>query len=268
MPEFIPGRELSRHFYHEAVRPMLDSKFPGLEHTACLIGTGSDVLGYDTFESTDQEWGPRLQLFLSQDDWGNRADDIDDLRSAELPRRFRDFSTNFSEQDEEGVRSLVDTEDGPIRHGVRVGTFDQFFKSSLRIDPFGKITPIEWLTFFEQSLLEVARAAVYHDDFGLAEVQARFPYYPHDVWLYLVATMHNSLGITEPLSIEVRPFHGRPYLVSGAGRFERAISRQFIDPEVQALPAFLGSVDQISHSVDRLTAPHRREVLQGLYKLP
>jgi hypothetical protein len=79
--------------------------------------------------------------------------------------------------------------------------------------------------------------------------------------------MHNGLGITEPLSTEVRPFHGRPYLVSGAGRFVSAISERIVDPEVQALPDFLGSVDQISHSVDILASPHRREVLQELYKL-
>ena len=156
MPEFIPGRELSRRFYHDAVRPILDSRFPGLDHTACLIGNGSDVLGYDTPESADHEWGPRLQLFLSQDDWTNRADDIDDRLSAELPRKFQGFSTSFSEQHEEGVRVLADTEDGPIRHGVRVGTLKHFFKTSFRVDPFGEISPQEWLTFSEQCLLETA----------------------------------------------------------------------------------------------------------------
>ena len=131
MPEFIPGRKLSRHFYHEAVQPILDSRFPGLEHTACLIGKGSEVLGYDTPESTDHDWGPRLQLFLSQDDWIKRATEIDDRLSAELPRTFQGYSTSFSERDEEGVRILVDAEDGPVCHGVRVGTLKQFFKICL-----------------------------------------------------------------------------------------------------------------------------------------
>lgn len=45
---FIPGRELSRLFYREQVRPLLDASWPGLAHTAALIGPGSDVLGFDT----------------------------------------------------------------------------------------------------------------------------------------------------------------------------------------------------------------------------
>ena len=63
--EFIPGLALSRLFYTEQVRPLLDASFPGLAHTAALIGSGSDVLGFDTPRSTDHDWGPRLQLFLA-----------------------------------------------------------------------------------------------------------------------------------------------------------------------------------------------------------
>ena len=84
----------------------------------------------------------------------------------------------------------------------------------------------------------------------------------------LVAKMHNGLHITEPLNTEVRPFHDRPYLVIEAERFARAISKQIVDPGVQSLPDCLGSVDQISHSVDVLTTPYLREALQELYKLP
>ena len=43
MPDFIPGLTLAERFYREAVRPILDSRFPGLRHSAALIGTGSEV---------------------------------------------------------------------------------------------------------------------------------------------------------------------------------------------------------------------------------
>ena len=46
--KFIPGLELARRFYWEAVRPILDADFPGLRHSAALIGAGSEVLGFDT----------------------------------------------------------------------------------------------------------------------------------------------------------------------------------------------------------------------------
>ena len=52
---FIPGLELSRAFYHNAVRPLLDAAFPGLPHAAALLGDGSKVLGLDDVRSTDHD---------------------------------------------------------------------------------------------------------------------------------------------------------------------------------------------------------------------
>ena len=57
MPEFIPGLELAKLFFHEAVEPVLDSDFPALKYSAALIGPGSEVLGFDTSMSRDHHWG-------------------------------------------------------------------------------------------------------------------------------------------------------------------------------------------------------------------
>ncbi|MGH3661359.1 MAG: hypothetical protein ACRDT8_17265 [Micromonosporaceae bacterium] len=46
LPEFLPGVQLCRQCYADAVRPVLDRTFPGLPHTAARIGPGSDVLGH------------------------------------------------------------------------------------------------------------------------------------------------------------------------------------------------------------------------------
>ena len=53
MPDFISGLELSRLFYWEVVRSLLDKHYPGLPHAAALIGPGSEVLGFDTEMSMD-----------------------------------------------------------------------------------------------------------------------------------------------------------------------------------------------------------------------
>ena len=86
---FINGIELSRIFYEEAVRPILDAHFPNLPHSAALLGPGSDVLGYDTPQSRDHDWGPRLLLFLSADDHKAYRDDVDQL----LRRGFKRVAT-------------------------------------------------------------------------------------------------------------------------------------------------------------------------------
>src|SRR5918911_300124 len=67
-PVFIPGLELSSALYTEVVAPILAEVYPNLRHSAALIGYGSEVLGYDTARSTDHEWGPRLLLFVAEDD--------------------------------------------------------------------------------------------------------------------------------------------------------------------------------------------------------
>jgi len=60
MPDFIPGLELGRLYYLEAVKPVLDSFF--LQYSAALIGSGSEILGFDTEMSTDHHCGPRVML--------------------------------------------------------------------------------------------------------------------------------------------------------------------------------------------------------------
>ena len=94
MPDFIRGLQLSEAYYREAVAPILDAAFPGLVYTAALIGSGSDVLGYDTPRSTDHGWGPRCWLFLRDDETYRAA--IDETLRAQLPQTFRGYPTRFS----------------------------------------------------------------------------------------------------------------------------------------------------------------------------
>jgi hypothetical protein len=62
--------------------------------------------------------------------------------------------------------------------------------------------------------------------------------------------MHNTLGITEPLTTEVFQYHSRPFLVIHADRFVDAIRAVIKSEEVRALPEHLGSIDQFIDSTD------------------
>src|SRR5687767_15005392 len=97
VPEFLPGLELSRSFFAEAVQPLLGEAFPSLRYAAALLGHGSEVLGFDTPMSTDHNWGPRVDLFLREDEPHETRDRIDALLRDRLPPRFRGYLTNFSE---------------------------------------------------------------------------------------------------------------------------------------------------------------------------
>jgi len=52
MPKFISELKLSELF-HKDVKPVLESKFPSLKYSVGLIGSRSEVLGFDTPQSVD-----------------------------------------------------------------------------------------------------------------------------------------------------------------------------------------------------------------------
>ena len=68
MLPFVPGLSLSSAFFHGLVAPIIEGGFPDLRFSAALIGSGSEVLGYDTEMSSDHHWGPRVMIFLTPGD--------------------------------------------------------------------------------------------------------------------------------------------------------------------------------------------------------
>lgn len=201
MPPFIPGLTLCGDFYREAVRPLLDDAFPGLPHSAALIGSGSEVLGFDDAMSTDHHWGPRVQLFVSPEDHPRLAEPIREALAERLPYTFRDYSTNFSEPDpnDNGVQHLDIVESGPVNHRVSVNTLRGFVLDYLGYDIDQPLNAADWLTFPQQKLRTLTGGAVYHDGIGLEAVRARFAWYPRDVWLYLLAAGWARIGQEEHL---------------------------------------------------------------------
>jgi hypothetical protein len=199
MTDFVPGLQLSEALYREAVAPILAHEFPGLVHSAARIGTGSDVLGFDTVRSTDHEWGPRLLLLLSETDAATRGPAIVETLRHSLPRAIRGYPTNFGPTHEAGVSVLQPVEGGPVEHKVEVITLSQFLQERLGIASANELDVLDWLTFSEQALLEVTAGAVFHDGLGtLTETRRLLAYYPHDIWLYLLAAQWARIAQQEP----------------------------------------------------------------------
>jgi hypothetical protein len=199
MPDFISGLQLSEALYREAVAPILAREFPGFVHSAARIGTGSDVLGFDTVRSTDHEWGPRLLLFLAESDAAAHGVAITQTLRRTLPHEIRGYPTNFGPTHEAGVSVLQAVERGPVEHKVEVTTLSRFLQERLGVTSVQELDILDWLTFSEQALLEVTAGAVFHDGLGtLTETRGLLAYYPRDIWLYLLAAQWTRISQQEP----------------------------------------------------------------------
>jgi hypothetical protein len=201
MTNFIRGLQLSAEFYREAVAPILAAEFPDVPYSAALIGSGSEVLSFDTEMSSDHHWGPRVMLFMHEADHAQYHEAVRLALSRQLPRSFRGYPTNFTPPNPEdnGVQLLQAADEGPINHRVELLTVRGFWLEYLGFDIDQPIEPIDWLTFPEQKLRTFTAGAVYHDDIALQAVRDRFAYYPHDVWLYLLAAGWARIGQEEHL---------------------------------------------------------------------
>jgi hypothetical protein len=200
MGEHIPGLLLCKRFYQEAVRPILDAGFPGLVHSAGLLGSGSEVLGFDTARSSDHHFGPRVILFLAEGELAGLAPQIDAALGLNLPVHFLGHSTNFSVPDpnDNGVRHPAPVEYGPVNHLIEITTARVYFQCQLGLDPWSEFALEDWLVFEEQRLRSLIDGQVFHDGLGeLEPLRCKLAFYPTDVWLFLLAAEWAKIGQEE-----------------------------------------------------------------------
>lgn len=266
MPTFVPGIQLCRSFFEEAVRPILQRQFPNLEYGAGLIGSGSEVLGFDDEMSSDHHWGPRVMLFLREDDFKGHRNAINAALGQQLPKEFLGYSTNFSEPDpnDNNVQRLEPIEIGPVNHRVEIFTIRGYLLSYLNFDIDREIEAADWLSFPEQKLLSITSGDVFEDRIGLEAARERFSYYPHDVWLYLLASAWNRIGQEEHLM-------GRAGIVGDeigsaliASRLVRDIMRLcfLMEKRYAPYPKWFGTAFRGLACAERLT-PHLETVLRS-----
>lgn len=180
--DFIPGLELNEGFYQDIIQPLMSKNFPDLPYSAALIGYGSDVMGYDTPISMDHMWGPRMYIFLEEEDKPVYEQELMTMFSMELPYLYKGYSTNYSNPDSEGVASMQQISQGTIRPLIWVVTVNGFVKGATGIDLTKPIKPVDWLLAGDQKLIEMVKGQVYYDGLGTLEsMRERLSYFPDDV---------------------------------------------------------------------------------------
>lgn len=179
MPEFVPGRELARAFYEEVVRELVGD----VEHSAALLGWGSDVLGFDTDRSTDHGWGPRMRVFV-------HPSEVERVRAAVdagLPDEFRGWPTRHG------------WDDVPVSSHVNVRPLGEWLERQLGYDARDGLTTLQWLTTPQQLLWEITGGEVFWDGTGeLEPLRRALEWYPDDVWRWLVGCQWWRIDQEEP----------------------------------------------------------------------
>jgi hypothetical protein len=155
----INGLELARAFYADVIEGLLD-----VPHTACLIGEGSEVLGFDTDRSTDHEWGPRAQIFVDPAEVNRVRERVDGL----LPDAYRGYPTRWF--------SLIEGRD---THHVEINTLEAWLADRLPTIPADEPETASWLAI-------------------LTAMRQRFAWYPVDLWRWLIASQWHLIGNVEP----------------------------------------------------------------------
>src|SRR5450755_528878 len=171
---FISGLELARQFHAEVVGPLLNQSFPGITYSAALIGSGSDVLGFDSARSTDHNWGPRLKVFLPPGE-ADLAGEITGLLASRLPATFRGWPTAFPDATAASPEP---------RHWVEVAELGSWLADQLGFDPRRGVTLLGGLGGRDRLG-------------GLGTVRSRLAWYPRDVWLYVLACQWQRISQEE-----------------------------------------------------------------------
>lgn len=197
----MKGLELSRKFYFDCVKPVIEEKVPGItgKYAAALIGYGSDVIGNDDEISKDHEWGPRCHLFLEEAVFESYASNLDEILNEILPLEYSGLPTRFKFTEYFG---MVPTMNETGQHHVVITTCKRFMELTLGVTDVPK-TDFEWLAISEQRLLEFTSGEVFEDNTGeLTGLRTQMAYFPEDVWLYRMAFVLESLGWSDDLISE------------------------------------------------------------------
>jgi Domain of unknown function (DUF4037) len=196
---FIPGLELSQYLYEEAVRPILEKGFPGLPYSAALIGSGSDVLGFDTPQSMDHDWGPRLMLFLAEADIDTYRPRIEQALASELPPSIHGIPRDLAVARHSETAPAPQTLGILASHSVRLHTVRDFVRPVLNVEFDREWRASDWLSFPSQHLRSLTSGRVFHDGLGqLTALREKLSFYPQDVWLYLLAAQWQRIDQEEP----------------------------------------------------------------------
>lgn len=167
--------DVSRDFFNEIVRPILEEKFA--EETAQtafgIFGYGSEALRLDDAYSSDHHWGLRIDAIVPDEICQERCQEIIQVVSSNLPASYRGH---------------------PLREGHVSGSGlapdskTAYLTRTIGLDRAPE-TYAEWLSIPEEDIIHITNGEIWHDPAGhfSAIRQVFLGYYPEPVRLRRIA---------------------------------------------------------------------------------
>lgn len=164
------GIELSKAYFEECGRPVLEADFPELLPFLAvgLFGSGSECFGFDDEVSTDHDFEPGFCIFLPDEEVVDRRSAFLLERAyAKLPKEFRGFK-----------RAMLSPVGGARKGVLRT---DEFFSEKVG-SPNGVLTAKQWLSVPEQALAEATNGTLFFDNYGeVSRIREALKTYPGDI---------------------------------------------------------------------------------------
>ncbi len=227
------GLELSQAFFHDVIHPVLQTHYqPLLPFLAAgLVGSGSEVLGFDDAISQDHNFSPRVQIFVTEPVIEPQIDAIRQTILAAAPAQYLGFHLQHDQW----------------LSFIEVAPLDAFFQSYLTIDHWPR-TAQDWLKLDEQKLLELTSGKVFFDPQGrLEQRRALLYFYPDNVRYFLLYQ-----GFTR---------------LSEVGAIERTIQRSDVIATELYRAFFVYFAIKVLHLYRRRYCPYRKWMGRSLQTL-
>lgn len=172
----MKGIEISRAYFEEYGRPMLERDFSDVLPYLCvgMVGSGSDCYGFDDDISKDHDFEPGFCIFIPNEDVVDRRTEFLIERAyAKLPKEFM------------GIKRSIVSPVGGRRNGV-IRT-NEFYMNKIGCTD-GKLSIHDWLTIPESYLFEATNGEIFFDNCGeFSEIRSRIMNMPEDIRLKKLA---------------------------------------------------------------------------------
>jgi hypothetical protein len=234
----MKGLDLARGYYEDVVRPAVSLEFGERFSRMAfgLVGEGSECYGFDDEISQDHDFGPRVQIWLTREDY------------ADFGERLQRFLGTVS-KDYAGYRGVNVSQYGEGREGVfTVGGFYARFIGFERVPE----TIQEWRRLPEVNLSIATNGEVFFDGPGAFSAlrESLLAFYP------------------EPLRIKKMAARCMKMAQSGQYNFSRCLRRGERVGAALAKAEFVQTAGSMLFLMNRRYCPFYKWMHRGLRELP